>query len=174
MNQRAFLALASVIGSEGWQGQELEQIEQIKVPLLVLSLANLSNESFQVSQAAQLFSQVLAKYLSPIGENIESVSSDLYPAMLASRLSHFTYPIIAEIFTRLQPRNGMEDSVHRSEIDPVEQTQGKFTLKTIIKSLSILVFKIDDSSHNRGNHRDLQVIGPLGNLIHVSYISVVV
>ena len=41
-----FLALGSLIGSEGWQGQELEQIEQIKVPLLVLSLANLSIESF--------------------------------------------------------------------------------------------------------------------------------
>lgn len=121
VNQRAFLALASVIGSEGWEGVELEQIEQIKVPLIVLSLANLSNESSQVSQAAQLFSQVLAKYLSATGENIESISSDLYPAMLAARLSSFTYPVIAEIFSRLQPRViGVDDS-RRVELDPLDQ-----------------------------------------------------
>ena len=121
VNQRAFLALASVIGSEGWEGAELEQIEQIKVPLIVLSLANLSNESSQVSQAAQLFSQVLAKYLSAAGENIESVSSDLYPAMLASRLSSFTYPVVAEIFSRLQPRMVGGDETRRVEIDPLDQ-----------------------------------------------------
>ena len=118
------------------------------MPLLVLSLANLSNESFQVSQAAQLFSQVLAKYLSPIGENIESVSSDLYPAMLASRLSHFTYPIIAEIFTRLQPRNGMEDSVHRSEIDPVEHTQGTFLY---LFYHTIVWFTVEESFRGKTN-----------------------
>jgi hypothetical protein len=59
VNQRAFLALASVIGSEGWdQTTELDQINRVKIPLIVLSLANMSNESAQVSQAAQLFSQV--------------------------------------------------------------------------------------------------------------------
>jgi hypothetical protein len=60
----------------------------------------------------------LAKCLSVNAENIESVSNELYPSMLASQLSSFTYPIIAEIFSRLQPRI---DETRRVEIDPLEQ-----------------------------------------------------
>ena len=53
VNSRSFLSLASVIGSEGWEGSELEQIDQIRISLLVLSLSNLYSDSPNVSKAAQ-------------------------------------------------------------------------------------------------------------------------
>ena len=60
-----FLTAVKVIGSEGWEGSEVEQIDLITIPLLVLSLSNLYSDSPNVSKAAQLFSQVLSKFLYP-------------------------------------------------------------------------------------------------------------
>ena len=59
VNSRSFLSLASVIGSEGWEGSELEQIDQIRISLLVLSLSNLYSDSPNVSKAAQAGFQIV-------------------------------------------------------------------------------------------------------------------
>ncbi|CAG5096928.1 Oidioi.mRNA.OKI2018_I69.XSR.g14850.t1.cds [Oikopleura dioica] len=119
VNRRALLALASVVGSEGWDRMEAPQREQMtrmKVPLLVLAMANMSNENSQVAQASQLFVQVLAKHCSKEGKVIESTSPEKYPEVLAAELIDLTFPILTEIFLRLQNRGA--ENFREDLVDP--------------------------------------------------------
>jgi len=119
VNRRALLALASVVGSEGWDRMDAlqrEQMTRMKVPLLVLAMANMSNENSQVAQASQLFVQVLAKHCSKEGKVIESTSPEKYPEILATELVDLTFPILTEIFLRLQNRGA--ENFREDLVDP--------------------------------------------------------
>lgn len=132
VNRRALLALASVVGSEGWDRMEdtqREQMTRMKVPLLVLAMANMANENSQVALASQLFAQVLAKHCSSHGKVIESMSPDKYPEKLATELTEYTFPILTEIFLRLQNRgaeNVREDLVDAKNAGQIDNSLNFF------------------------------------------------